>query len=201
MNRAALRRTLSDLYSSLGSSGLLRRAMLVALPGAALLAGTLSGCAKNPCLASSLPPSQQCSCPPQDSEILARLSTTELPYPVRSAVIRCADDIHRSDPHNIVTKQSLRECIKGSGLDAPTQAALDQAIQRSNLMEQNKLDDWHASCLSGQPGATPTGTSTTGTSTAPTPAGAAPAGGATSPTPGATPAAGSAPTGSATAPR
>jgi hypothetical protein len=190
MNRAALRRT----FSALRSSDLLRRApLLLALPGAILFAGTLSGCAKNPCLASSLPPSQQCQCPPKDDEILARLSTTELPYPVRSAVIRCADDIHRSDPHNIVTKQSLRECIKGSGLDAPTQAALDQAIQRSNLMEQNKLDDWHSSCLSGQPGS-PTTTPTTPAT--PAAGGAAPAGGAA--TAGA--AAGSGPATPATAP-
>lgn len=131
--------------------------------------GAVGGCAQDPCLRPSLPPQELCKCRPKDDELLARLSATELPYSVRKAVIRCADDIHRTDPHNVVTKQALRECAAqpGNGLDVMTVAALDEAIQRSNIMEQPKLDNWHAQCLgSGTPGA--------GTAATPAPASAAP---------------------------
>lgn len=136
----------------------------------AVVPSAVGGCAQDPCLRPSLPPQELCKCRPKDDEILARLSSTELPYAVRKAVIRCADDIHRTDPHNVVTKQALRECAAqpGNGLDVMTVAALDQAIQRSNIMEQSKLDNWHAQCLgAGAPGAGTAPAAAPGTTPAP----------------------------------
>jgi hypothetical protein len=148
----------------------------------------VGGCAQDPCLRPSLPPQELCKCRPKDDEILARLSSTELPYSVRKAVIRCADDIHRTDPHNVVTKQALRECAAqpGNGLDVMTVAALDQAIQRSNIMEQTKLDNWHAQCLGA--GATPAAATGTAPAAAPGTTPAPSSAPATTPAPAAAPA-------------
>ena len=125
------------------------RALRVLLVPAVLGFGA---CAKDLCKSKDLPREQLCSCQPKDNELLARLQPTELPYPLRRAVIRCAHDIHNSSQHNVVTKQSLRDCTNAdSGIDPAAKESLALVINRSNLMEQKELDDWHAQCLANAP--------------------------------------------------
>ncbi len=140
-------------------------------------------CAKDICKSPDLPRAQLCNCQPKDSELLARLQSTDLPYPVRRTVLRCAHDIHHSSQHNVVTKQALRDCTNAdTNLNKETKESLVGVINRSNLMEQKELDDWHAQCLANAPAAAPTGSELPGSevpaTTAPTPGPA---------TPGATP--------------
>ena len=134
------------------SASLSRLPKLMLLP---VLLPTLlaAGCAKDPCLVADAPVAVLCKCPPRDNELLARLTQTDLPYPVRKVIIQCADAIHKSDAHNVVTKQSLKECVSAdASLDAPTKQALAETIDYSNLKEQKDLDSYHAQCLTG-PGA------------------------------------------------
>lgn len=137
------------------SASLSRLPKLMLLP---VLLPTLlgAGCAKDPCLVADAPVAVLCKCPPRDNELLARLTQTDLPYPVRKVIIQCADAIHKSDAHNVVTKQSLKECVSAdASLDAPTKQALAETIDYSNLKEQKDLDSYHAQCLTG-PGASTT---------------------------------------------
>jgi hypothetical protein len=145
-------------------------------------------CAKDICKSKDLPREQLCNCQPKDNELLARLQSTELPYPVRRTVIRCAHDIHNSSQHNVVTKQALRDCTNAdSALNKETKESLTGVINRSNLMEQKELDDWHAQCLANLTSPTGAGNPPPGTdpaaATSPTPT----APGATPTAPGATP--------------
>ena len=66
-----------------------------------------SACAKDYCKAQDLPREQLCKCQPKDNELLARLQPTELPYPIRKVLLRCANDLHQTTPPRLVTKQAL----------------------------------------------------------------------------------------------
>ena len=160
------------------------RALWVLLVPAVLGFGA---CAKDICKSTDLPREKLCSCMPKDNELLARLQPTDLPYPLRRAVLRCAHDIHTSSQHNVVTKQALRDCTSAdTSLDAATKVSLTSVINRSNLMEQKELDDWHAQCLASAPGPAPVTDAPPVTDPAATPAGATPATPGPA-TPGATP--------------
>ena len=48
---------------------------------------------------------------------------------MRKVIIQCADAIHKSDAHNVVTKQSLKECVSAdASLDAPTKQTCNAAL-------------------------------------------------------------------------
>lgn len=111
-----------------------------------------SACAKDYCKAQDLPRDQLCKCQPKDNELLARLQPTELPYPIRKVVLRCANDLHRNTPPSLVTKQALRDCVSADpGLDAPTKESLANLIDRSTLIDQKDLDTYGAQCQTPAP--------------------------------------------------
>lgn len=107
------------------------------------------GCKPDICKDPNLTAEQRCrDCKPKDDELLARLNPTQLPWPVRKRIEFCADQIHTSDPRNFVTKQALRECTNADPtLDSNTKMAIAELINRSNLMEQVDLDNYHGLCL------------------------------------------------------
>lgn len=106
-----------------------------------------SACAKDYCKAQDLPREQLCKCQPKDDELLARLQPTELPYPVRKVLLRCANDLHRTSPPRLVTKQALGECLAAdSRLDAQTKQSVAGLIERSTLMDQKDLDTYGTQC-------------------------------------------------------
>jgi hypothetical protein len=125
------------------------------VPGTLMLAWALvfaPGCKPDICKdenLKNLTAEQRCKdCKPRDDELLARLNPTQLPWPVRKTLERCADQIHASDPSNFVTKQALRDCVNAEpGLDGNDKVIIAELINRSNLMEQSSLDDYHALCL------------------------------------------------------
>lgn len=132
--------------------------------GLSLLLSLSSGCTKVVvCKAETmaqLPEGQYCAdCKPLDHELLARLNTTELPWPVRKAVDDCADWIHNpgkepgavagSAPRSggIVTKGALRRCLgRTSNLDGPTQSGLIALVNKSNLPEDEDQSNFNAKC-------------------------------------------------------
>ncbi len=131
-----------------------RKHFTMLLPASMMMAWALvaaPGCKPDICKDPNLGVSRRCTdCKPKDDELLARLNPTQLPYPVRKSVEKCADQIHASDPRNFVTKQALRDCTNADqGLDSDTKQALVVLINRSNLMEQVDLDNYHSLCLSG----------------------------------------------------
>ena len=112
-----------------------------------------AACAKDICKATDLSHELLCgSCKPKDNELLARLQPTDLPYPLRKVVLRCAEDIHGVTPpgadRKVVTKQNLIDCINAEpSLDAATKASLAYRVNGSTLIDQKGLDDWHEQCL------------------------------------------------------
>lgn len=120
--------------------------------GLALLLGLNAGCNRVVvCKAEEmalLPQKQYCdTCKPLDHELLERLNTTELPWPVRQAVDDCAREIRKRDAGGFVTKQSLRDCTRRvSTLDEPTKAGLAELINKSNLAEEEDNRNFHAKC-------------------------------------------------------
>lgn len=126
--------------------------------GMALLTAT-TGCKPDTCKdpAVTLTQAQRCTtCKPVDTELLARLNPTELPWPVRRSIEDCATAIHKRDPRNFVTKQALRECTgHDPSLDSDTKVAVAELINKSNLMEQPDLDHFHALCLASAPAPSP----------------------------------------------
>jgi hypothetical protein len=165
------------------SKGVLGLAGMLVLP--ALLG--LSACAHDICKSKELPREQLCNCQPKDNQLLDRLQPTDLPYPVRKVVLRCANDVRAT--HRVVTKQTLRECTGAdASLDQATRDSLGSLIDRSNLMDQKQLDDWNAQCMANStdtvtisPNGAPTGSPASAPASAPAgtpagpPAGAAPA--------------------------
>ena len=132
----------------------------IPVPAFILLAGTIAfdlGCKPDVCKDPGLTAEQLCTtCKPKDDELFARLNPTQLPYPVRRSLERCVDDIHASDGRNFVTKEALRECTgRDPNLNSDTKNALVFLINRSNLMEQRDLENYHALCMSGMMGTPP----------------------------------------------
>lgn len=132
--------------------------------GLSLLLSLSSGCTKVVvCKAETmaqLPPAQYCAdCKPLDHELLDRLNTTELPWPVRKAVDDCASSIRHPEKQagsvsmasstrpGIVTKGALRRCLSHNAtLDAPTQSGLVNLINKSNLAEDEDQTNFYAKC-------------------------------------------------------
>ncbi len=110
--------------------------------------GLFLGCKPDVCLDPNLSEENRCkSCKPRDDELLARLSPTQLPLPVRERITMCADRIHAGDKRGFVTKQALRECAGGdTSFDAETRQAVIEMINRSNLMELADLENYHGRC-------------------------------------------------------
>jgi hypothetical protein len=104
-----------------------------------------------------LPQKQYCdTCKPLDHELLERLNTTELPWPVRQAVDDCARDIRKRDVGGFVTKKALRDCTRrASTLDEPTKNGLAELINKSNLAEDEDNHNFHAKCDVMMPTAAP----------------------------------------------
>lgn len=120
----------------------------LSLGGTLALAMSLAGCKPDVCKDPSLTQAQRCAnCMPKSSkhdEVLARLNPTQLPWPVRKNIEGCIDK-HADDL--FLTKQGLRECIESdSNLDGPTKMSVLELIQRSNVMEQADLENFHANC-------------------------------------------------------
>lgn len=120
--------------------------------GLALVFGLNAGCNRVVvCKAEEmalLPQKQYCdTCKPLDHELLERLNTTELPWPVRQAVDDCAREIRKRDVGGFVTKKSLRDCTgRVSTLDEPTKTGLAALINKSNLAEEEDNHNFHAKC-------------------------------------------------------
>lgn len=137
--------------------------------GLSLLLAMSSGCTKVVvCKAETmaqLPQDQYCrDCKPLDHELLDRLNTTELPWPVRKAVDDCADAIRHPEKQagsaalassgrpGIVTKGALRRCLnRNATLDAPTQSGLVALINKSNLAEDEDQTNFYAKCDAAMP--------------------------------------------------
>jgi hypothetical protein len=136
--------------------------------GLSLLLSLSSGCTKVVvCKAETmaqLPKDQYCAdCKPLDHELLDRLNTTELPWPVRKAVDDCADAIRHPEKQagsvamastrpGIVTKGALRRCLsRNATLDAPTQSGLVNLINKSNLAEDEDQTNFYAKCDAALP--------------------------------------------------
>jgi hypothetical protein len=142
----------------------------------------LGACATDICKSKDLKREQICNCQPKDNQLLERLQPTDLPYPVRRVVLRCANDIRAVN--RVVTKQKLRDCTGAdASLDQPTRDSLAAVINRSNLVDDQALADWNAQCMAGSTdtvtvtpaGATPaTPAPTTPAPTTPAPTTAAP---------------------------
>ena len=111
-----------------------------------------SACAKDYCKAQDLPREQLCKCQPKDNELLAQLQPTELPYPIRKVLLRCANDLHQTTPPRLVTKQALSDCLAADrGLDAQTKQSVAGLIERSTLIDQKDLDTYGAQCQTPAP--------------------------------------------------
>lgn len=127
-----------------------RKLFSMMLPSSLLMAMALgAGCKPDICKDPGLTAAQRCTdCKPKDDELLSRLDPTQLPWPVRKSVERCADQIHAGDSRAFVTKQALRDCTNGDPeLDGDTKQALTKLINQSNLLEQVDLEAHHALCL------------------------------------------------------
>lgn len=136
-----------------------------------------AACAKDYCKLQDQPREFLCKCQPKDDELMARLQPTELPYPVRKVVLRCANDLRRSSVPPLVTKQALHDCVSADpSLDAKTKESVVARIDRSSLIDQQILQDRQAQCQTAAPA---TGTPAT---TTPPPA-ATPAASPSPPTP------------------
>lgn len=129
-----------------------RKFFTMALPSSFLMAMALvaiPGCKPDICKDPGLTAAQRCTdCKPKDDELLSRLDATQLPWPVRRSVERCADQIHAGDSRAFVTKGALRDCTNADpDLDGDTKLALNKLINDSNLMDQADLEAHHALCL------------------------------------------------------
>ncbi len=113
-----------------------------------------AACAKDYCKVQGQPRELLCKCQPKDDELMARLQPTELPYPVRKVILRCAGDLRRNSVPSLVTKQALHDCVSTDpSLDAPTRDSVVALIDRSNLIEQKNLQDWQTLCQAAPSGA------------------------------------------------
>lgn len=110
-----------------------------------------AACAKDYCKVQPGQPRELlCKCQPKDDELMARLQPTELPYPVRKVILRCAGDLRRTSVPSLVTKQALHDCVSmDQSLDAQTRDSVVALIDRSNLVDQQNLQDWQTLCQSG----------------------------------------------------
>lgn len=130
------------------------RSLSLALPLASLvgMAAGLSGC-HDACLVKPLPQAQLCNCPPREDEVLARIAQTELPYPVRSAVMECSRSLH--DRGERVSREGLNDCIQSGkyrDLGSPTQQKLITWINESTLQSRSGVQNWSAQCYAvGKP--------------------------------------------------
>lgn len=135
-----------------------------------------AACAKDYCKVKDQPRELTCKCQPKDDELLARLQPTELPYPIRKVVLRCADDLHRTAVPSLVTKQGLHDCVNADpSLDAATKTSVLGLIDRSNLIEQQNLQDWQTLCQAPAAAAGPKPAEAPAPAATPAPAPAAPA--------------------------
>lgn len=114
-----------------------------------------AACAKDYCkIDQSQPRELLCKCQPKDDELMARLQPTELPYPVRKVVLRCAGDLRRTSVPSLVTKQGLHDCVSAdTSLDAKTRDSVVALIDRSSLIDQKNLQDREALCQAAPSGA------------------------------------------------
>lgn len=135
-----------------------------------------AACAKDYCNIKDQPRELVCKCQPKDNELLARLQPTELPYPVRKVVLRCAGELHKNSVPSLVTKQGLHDCVSADpSLDAATKASVIGLIDRSNLIEQQNLQDFQALCQTPAPSTGPKPSETPAPASTPAPAAPAPA--------------------------